>query len=129
AANKPIDSAASIVDMTVCPLYRIYNFAMPLASRARNRMHDGGFIFLWAMPRPMTCRQRRWAAADVIRPAMGRLAGRWLQAWRRRMQIEDQTILITGSTDGVGRRVAERLGAQGARVLVHGRNGARGEEV
>jgi NAD(P)-dependent dehydrogenase (short-subunit alcohol dehydrogenase family) len=39
------------------------------------------------------------------------------------------TILITGSTDGVGRRVAERLGADGSTVLVHGRDRARGESV
>lgn len=39
------------------------------------------------------------------------------------------TALITGSTDGVGRVVAERLGAQGWRVLVHGRDRARGAEV
>ena len=37
--------------------------------------------------------------------------------------------LITGSTDGVGRLVARRLGEGGAEVLVHGRDGARGEEV
>jgi NAD(P)-dependent dehydrogenase (short-subunit alcohol dehydrogenase family) len=41
----------------------------------------------------------------------------------------DQTVLITGSTDGVGRRVAERLGEMGARVLVHGRDAKRGEQV
>jgi NAD(P)-dependent dehydrogenase (short-subunit alcohol dehydrogenase family) len=45
------------------------------------------------------------------------------------MQLDGKTILVTGSTDGVGRRVAERLGAVGARVLVHGRNGPRGEKV
>ena len=37
--------------------------------------------------------------------------------------------LITGSTDGVGRMVAERLGAAGWRVLVHGRDRGRGEDV
>ena len=40
-----------------------------------------------------------------------------------------KTALITGSTDGVGRMVAERLGAGGWRVLVHGRDRARGGEV
>ncbi|UYN95173.1 MAG: SDR family NAD(P)-dependent oxidoreductase [Enhydrobacter sp.] len=37
-----------------------------------------------------------------------------------------QTALITGSTDGVGRVVARRLAALGWRVLVHGRDAARG---
>ena len=40
-----------------------------------------------------------------------------------------KTALITGSTDGVGRVVAERLGQDGWRVLVHGRDRARGEQV
>ena len=43
--------------------------------------------------------------------------------------MKGKTALITGSTDGVGRYVAERLAAQGARVLVHGRDRARGEAV
>ncbi len=44
-------------------------------------------------------------------------------------QANGKTTLITGSTDGVGRMVAIRLGADGWRVLVHGRDRARGEEV
>jgi NAD(P)-dependent dehydrogenase (short-subunit alcohol dehydrogenase family) len=44
-------------------------------------------------------------------------------------KANDKTALITGSTDGVGRMVAERLGADGWRVLVHGRDRARGNEV
>jgi len=40
-----------------------------------------------------------------------------------------KTALITGSTDGVGRLVAKRLGEAGARVLVHGRDRERGERV
>ena len=40
-----------------------------------------------------------------------------------------KTALITGSTDGVGRVVAEQLGKMGARVLVHGRGRERGEQV
>lgn len=43
------------------------------------------------------------------------------------MELKDKTILVTGSTDGVGRVVAERLGAAGARVLVHGRDAGRGK--
>jgi NAD(P)-dependent dehydrogenase (short-subunit alcohol dehydrogenase family) len=40
-----------------------------------------------------------------------------------------KTALITGSTDGVGRMVAERLGQNDWRVLVHGRDRGRGEQV
>ncbi|MFO1081241.1 MAG: SDR family NAD(P)-dependent oxidoreductase [Reyranellaceae bacterium] len=40
-----------------------------------------------------------------------------------------RTALITGATDGVGRLVAERLGGDGWRVLVHGRDPARGAAV
>jgi NAD(P)-dependent dehydrogenase (short-subunit alcohol dehydrogenase family) len=43
--------------------------------------------------------------------------------------LTGKTALVTGSTDGVGRVVAERLGEMGARVLVHGRDRARGEAV
>jgi NAD(P)-dependent dehydrogenase (short-subunit alcohol dehydrogenase family) len=45
------------------------------------------------------------------------------------MQVRDKTILITGATDGVGRKVAVELGRQGAKVLVHGRNRQRAQEV
>ncbi|MEU8345025.1 SDR family NAD(P)-dependent oxidoreductase [Actinomadura meyerae] len=41
--------------------------------------------------------------------------------------IEQQTILITGATDGLGRALAARLAADGATVLVHGRDDRRGE--
>jgi NAD(P)-dependent dehydrogenase (short-subunit alcohol dehydrogenase family) len=40
-----------------------------------------------------------------------------------------KTALVTGSTDGVGRVVAKRLGQAGWRVLVHGRDRERGEHV
>jgi NAD(P)-dependent dehydrogenase (short-subunit alcohol dehydrogenase family) len=43
--------------------------------------------------------------------------------------VQDKVILVTGSTDGVGRWVARRLAAEGARVLIHGRSVARGEAV
>ena len=38
-------------------------------------------------------------------------------------------ILITGSTDGLGREVARRLAATGAHVIIHGRNRERGAAV
>jgi NAD(P)-dependent dehydrogenase (short-subunit alcohol dehydrogenase family) len=43
--------------------------------------------------------------------------------------LKGKTALVTGSTDGVGRVVAEQLGKMGARVLVHGRDRERGEQV
>jgi NAD(P)-dependent dehydrogenase (short-subunit alcohol dehydrogenase family) len=41
------------------------------------------------------------------------------------MKMDGKTILVTGSTDGVGRYVASRLAAAGAKVLVHGRDRER----
>ncbi|KPJ84240.1 MAG: hypothetical protein AMS19_01450 [Gemmatimonas sp. SG8_23] len=38
-------------------------------------------------------------------------------------------VLVTGSTSGLGREVALRMGLQGAHVIVHGRNRDRGMEV
>src|SRR5580693_3323333 len=45
------------------------------------------------------------------------------------MKMNGKTALITGSTDGVGRYVAGRLAAAGAKVLVHGRDAARGQAL
>jgi NAD(P)-dependent dehydrogenase (short-subunit alcohol dehydrogenase family) len=45
------------------------------------------------------------------------------------MDLSGKIILITGSTDGVGRHVALALGAAGAKVLVHGRDRQRGQAV
>jgi NAD(P)-dependent dehydrogenase (short-subunit alcohol dehydrogenase family) len=38
-------------------------------------------------------------------------------------------VLITGSTDGLGREVARRLAAAGHHVIIHGRNRDRGEAL
>ncbi|MFL5824699.1 MAG: SDR family NAD(P)-dependent oxidoreductase [Solirubrobacteraceae bacterium] len=42
-------------------------------------------------------------------------------------EIEQQTILITGATDGLGREVARQVAQRGATVLVHGRREERVE--
>ena len=43
--------------------------------------------------------------------------------------MTDKVVLITGSTDGIGRQAALELAALGATVLVHGRDAARGRNV
>jgi len=43
--------------------------------------------------------------------------------------LSGKIALVTGSTDGVGRMVAMRLGASGVEVFIHGRDAARGGEV
>lgn len=45
------------------------------------------------------------------------------------MSYEGKTALVTGSTDGLGRALALALAAQGAHVIVHGRNAERGQAV
>jgi len=41
----------------------------------------------------------------------------------------DVDVIQPGRTDGVGRVVAKRLAAEGANVLIHGRNQQRAEQV
>jgi NAD(P)-dependent dehydrogenase (short-subunit alcohol dehydrogenase family) len=45
------------------------------------------------------------------------------------MKMKDKTVFITGSTDGVGRYVATRLAAAGAKILIHGRDAARARSL
>jgi NAD(P)-dependent dehydrogenase (short-subunit alcohol dehydrogenase family) len=68
---------------------------------------------------------------------VGGLAGIWgltglragAQPGAAAVDMSGKTVLVTGSTDGLGREVAARLGALGATVIVHGRNRERGSEV
>src|ERR1700761_1804514 len=43
--------------------------------------------------------------------------------------LQGQTALVTGATSGIGRAAANALAAEGATVIVHGRDAARGAEV
>ena len=45
------------------------------------------------------------------------------------LPLQGKVVMITGSTDGLGREVARRVGALGAQVIVHGRNAERGKAV
>ncbi len=44
-------------------------------------------------------------------------------------QFKDQIILITGSTDGIGKQAANQLARMGATVLLHGRNEQKGKQI
>src|SRR5437588_12130252 len=43
--------------------------------------------------------------------------------------LDEQTILITGATDGLGRALAAELARRGTTLLVHGRDQARGRQT
>jgi NAD(P)-dependent dehydrogenase (short-subunit alcohol dehydrogenase family) len=45
------------------------------------------------------------------------------------MRLHERIILITGSTTGIGAAMARRFVVEGARVVLHGRDAARGESL
>ena len=45
------------------------------------------------------------------------------------MRLSDKVVIVTGSTTGIGEATARRFVAEGARVVVHGRDRERGERV
>jgi NAD(P)-dependent dehydrogenase (short-subunit alcohol dehydrogenase family) len=45
------------------------------------------------------------------------------------MRLHDKAIIVTGSTTGIGEAMARRFVAEGAKVLVHGRDRERGERL
>jgi NAD(P)-dependent dehydrogenase (short-subunit alcohol dehydrogenase family) len=44
-------------------------------------------------------------------------------------RLKDKAIIVTGSTTGIGEAIARRFTAEGARVLVHGRDRERGQKL
>ncbi len=45
------------------------------------------------------------------------------------MRLAEEQALVTGSTSGIGKAIAVEFAAEGARVVVHGRNASRGNAV
>ncbi|MBI4586222.1 MAG: SDR family oxidoreductase [Planctomycetes bacterium] len=45
------------------------------------------------------------------------------------MRLQDKSIVVTGSTTGIGEAMARRFIAEGAQVLVHGRDASRGKKI
>ena len=45
------------------------------------------------------------------------------------MRLNDRVVLVTGSTTGIGEGIARRFVAEGAKVILHGRNAERGNAL
>ncbi len=45
------------------------------------------------------------------------------------MRLKDKVVLVTGSTTGIGEAMARRFVAEGAKVLLHGRDEPRGRQL
>jgi NAD(P)-dependent dehydrogenase (short-subunit alcohol dehydrogenase family) len=52
-----------------------------------------------------------------------------MQRPAQRHDLQDQLALVTGATSGLGRAIALQLAADGAEVVVHGRDAERGRET
>ena len=45
------------------------------------------------------------------------------------MRLKNKVILVTGSTTGIGEAIARRVVAEGAHVVIHGRDAGRGQAI
>jgi NAD(P)-dependent dehydrogenase (short-subunit alcohol dehydrogenase family) len=68
--------------------------------------------------------------AGAARRGVGTVAGRVEEETRIvDLELDGTRALVTGSTGGIGAAIAEQLAVEGARVVVHGRDAGRAEEV
>lgn len=75
-------------------------------------------------------KSRRGASIGAGLLVVALLGAANLDAQAQAMPAPDQqVVLITGSTGGMGRELAKRMASRGAHVIVHGRNEERGREV
>ncbi len=73
-------------------------------------------------------RNIRFVLAGLTGVALAAAAVSHAQSPAGRAQ-DQQVILVTGSTGGLGQEVARRLASSGAHVIVHGRNQERGLDL
>lgn len=71
---------------------------------------------------------RVWMVSVLVAALAVLMPGAAAQA-ADRVSYAGKTVLVTGSTDGLGREIARALAAEGAHVIVHGRNAERGQAV
>src|SRR5947208_698775 len=74
-------------------------------------------------PAPGSGSGRSWTATAPSSITAARMAPQSSLGCMR--PTSESTILITGATDGLGRALAERLHADGASLLLHGRDPAK----